>query len=345
MSVPSAKPRRAFTLIELLVVIAIIAVLIGLLLPAVQKVREAAARTKCMNNLKQIGLALHNFENANGAFPPNGAYGLNPTRFPSAAAWTGDSYSALARILPYLEQASLYQLVDLNAKGNSQNDVSGQRIATYMCPSEVNDFGRPGILNRYPQTYAANVGTWLIFDPFTGLAGDGAIPMVIYPSRSGTRVGDFGDGVSNTIGFAEVKAYGNFLLPSPSPVIPPTQPPPSTVAELLALGGKLTMNARTSWTEGNTFHTGMTFALPPNTYVPFLNTADGLTYDVDYINGRDGSTTLATYGVMTSRSYHTGPVVNVLLMDGAVRQITSSIDLATWRALGTRNGGEVVGNY
>src|SRR5262245_5941625 len=93
--------RRGFTLIELPVVIAIIAVLIGLLLPAVQKVREAAARTKCQNNLKQVGLALHNFESANNRFPPNGVYPANAT--------APDSYSALARILPYVEQSSLYQ--------------------------------------------------------------------------------------------------------------------------------------------------------------------------------------------------------------------------------------------
>src|SRR5439155_9232479 len=99
--------RRGFTLIELLVVIAIIGVLVGLLLPAVQKVREAAGRVKCQNNLKQLGLALHNHESALGRFPPNGVYPVGAT--------AADSYSALARLLPYVEQANLYQLVDLTA--------------------------------------------------------------------------------------------------------------------------------------------------------------------------------------------------------------------------------------
>src|SRR5436190_4103412 len=159
------RRTSGFTLIELLVVIAIIAVLIGLLLPAVQKVREAASRMKCSNNLKQIGLALHNYEGIYSRFPANGVYPVNAT--------AADSYSALARLLPYIEQANLYQLVDLNAAANVQNAVTAQRIATYLCPSEVNDVAKPsasatGTLNdttkpgtvgitRYPLNYAANV--------------------------------------------------------------------------------------------------------------------------------------------------------------------------------------------
>jgi prepilin-type N-terminal cleavage/methylation domain-containing protein len=131
MSHPS---RRAFTLIELLVVIAIIAILIGLLLPAVQKVRESANRLKCQNNLKQIGLALHNYENTTGAYPPGGVY---PVGVASA-----DAYSCQARILPYIEQDNLYSLINLNAVPATQLDVIKQRIAIYICPSETKDRAR-----------------------------------------------------------------------------------------------------------------------------------------------------------------------------------------------------------
>src|SRR5438067_12994982 len=221
--------RRAFTLIELLVVIAIIAILIGLLLPAVQKVREAAARVKCQNNLKQIGLALHNHENATGRFPPNGVYPVGAT--------AADSYSALARLLPYVEQSSIYQLVDLDAPANVQNAVTSQRIPIYLCPSEVNDVAKPPTtspgITRYPLNYAANVGSWLVWNPLTGRGGDGAI-ILTSTTNGGTRTGDFSDGLSHTVGFAEVKAYGAYLLGGT-----PTATPPTTPAAQLALGGAL----------------------------------------------------------------------------------------------------------
>src|SRR5262245_22446048 len=127
----SAAPRRAFTLIELLVVIAIIAILIGLLLPAVQKVREAAARIKCANNIKQIGLALHIYETIAQNYPPGGVY--------PAGVVSNDVYSIQARLLPFIEQGNLYAQIDLNAVPATQLNVIGQRIAIYLCPSETKD--------------------------------------------------------------------------------------------------------------------------------------------------------------------------------------------------------------
>src|SRR5262245_65448416 len=120
--------RRAFTLIELLVVIAIIAILIALLLPAVQKVREAAARSQCLNNLTQIGLALHNYHDAERGLPPGAVYKK-----------LSDSWSVHAHILPQIEQDALFRQIDWNASYSTQPAITRTRVALYICPSERND--------------------------------------------------------------------------------------------------------------------------------------------------------------------------------------------------------------
>ncbi len=332
----SLSRSRGFTLIELLVVIAIIAVLIGLLLPAVQKVREAASRAKCQNNLKQIGLALDNYESTNGRFPPAGVYPANTA--------SGDAWSALARILPYIEQANTFQLVDFTLNANVQDIVTRQRIPIYLCPSEIKDEMKaattPTGINRYPLNYAANVGTWLVWNPISGTGGDGAITYTSNPN-GGNRTADFTDGLSNTVGYSEVKTYtwdvkSNAFLPATTPI------PAPTAAAVLALGGTIgtTPSGHTGWTEAQTFHNGFTFVLTPNTIVKFTNA--GVDYDVDQLSGNEGSATRITFDAVTSRSYHTG-VVNTLLMDGSVRTVPNSVDPAVWRAAGTRNGGETLG--
>jgi prepilin-type N-terminal cleavage/methylation domain-containing protein len=323
--------QSAFTLIELLVVIAIIGTLVGLLLPAVQKVREAANRTKCSNNLKQIGIALHNYQTQFNSFPPAGEYPVGAT--------SPDTYSVHARLLPFLEQTAVYQLVDLTVPAISQPNVVMQRIAPYLCPNELNDVARKSTPVRYPLNYAANFGTWMVYDPNTGRGGNGAIPL-----NRNLLTTEFTDGLSNTIGFAEVKAYGNFML---NQGVPGTMnaPIPNSPADVLALGGTFRAAiTHTGWTEGQAFQTGFTFVLTPNTAVMFTD-GTGKQWDVDYLSSRDGSsTTQYSYDALTARSYHPG-IVNVLLMDGAVRPVANQIDLKTWRALGTRNGGEVVGDY
>src|SRR5579883_3538080 len=142
--------RAGFTLIELLVVIAIIAVLIALLLPAVQSAREAARRAQCTNNLKQIGLALHNYESSNTAFPPGGeSTNFNVT--PAASQFVDGGWSTLARILPYMEAGTAFNALNFNLA--EYNDATGQNftgatqvVAVFLCPSSTRspDGGRDG---------------------------------------------------------------------------------------------------------------------------------------------------------------------------------------------------------
>ena len=326
--------RRAFTLIELLVVIAIIAILVGLLVPAVQKVREAASRMKCANNLKQIGLALHNYQSGAEKYP---SAGTDPV-----GAVANDVYSVQARLLPFIEQGNLYAQIDLNAMPATQLQVIGQRIAIYICPSEIADRPRDQGAGKitYPLNYGANFGTWFIWSAANGQGGDGAIPVNLQ-----TRPGDFLDGMSNTIGFAEVKAYQPYVRNSSSPTTlnQPFPADPAAVAMLAATGSYRGEVGHTEWTDSPCHQTGFSFVFPPNTRVPFVS--NGQTVDIDLLTQVEGShASKPSYAAITSRSYHSNGV-NVLLMDGSVRFMNQSVALATWRSLGTRAGGEVVGDY
>src|SRR5947209_5687603 len=197
--------RPGFTLIELLVVIALIPILIGLLLPAVQKAREAAARMKCSNNLKQVGLALHNYEGANGKLPP-----LYPGTAPGSTIFNYKyTWSVLAQLNPYLEQTNIYNSMDLNQPMyDATNQITSQnrfavvqKVGIFLCPS---DRGMPvssayGVTDMGPTNYVACHGSGVSGGGYgSPVNGDG-----IFPAVTGVKITDIGDGTSNTAAFSE----------------------------------------------------------------------------------------------------------------------------------------------
>ncbi len=323
-----ARRTRGFTLIELLVVIAIIGILVGLLLPAVQQAREAARRTQCRNNLKQVGLALHNYLDSYTRFAPVSVV---------PAGRTFEPYSGHVRLLPFIEQANLAGLIDWNVSSEfTTNPLAAKtRVSIYMCPDEVNDRQRiTPTLIHYPLNYAFNEGTWFIYDPVTGNVGDGAF----HPNRA-FRTADFTDGLSNTLGASEVKAFQPNLWDTNKPTALGVAPPANPAAASAFYGGTFDSNGHTEWVEGDVHESGFTTTFGPNAMVPY--TVGGVTYSIDVTSMRDGeSTTVPTYAAVTARSFHPASV-NIMLMDGSVRSVSDNIDLGVWRGLGTRGNGEI----
>ena len=340
---PVPRSRRAFTLIELLVVIAIIAVLVELLLPAVQKVRKAAARAKCANNLKQIGLALHNFESANGHFPPVFPAEVKPPYVGVVPAYFY-SWSVLAALNPYLEQSAIYNRMNLDKpmyelpslQVSSENQFAvGQTVPLFLCPS---DKGQPvgggyGVAQFGPTNYAACTGTGMTNGgaPYgSPWAADG-----VFRAKEKGRVGDITDGTSNTVAFSE-----SLLGDGPESASGAAPGPAKTVYAFVspvldpdACAGASRWNYQKlrgfQWAAGEVRCVSYNHFYPPNT----------AKYDCVTNILNPGVQQYTAAGFKAARSNHPGGV-NVLLADGAVRFARDSVDPLAWTALATRAGGE-----
>jgi prepilin-type N-terminal cleavage/methylation domain-containing protein/prepilin-type processing-associated H-X9-DG protein len=306
--------RKGFTLIELLVVIAIIAILIGLLLPAVQKVRDAAARMSCSNNLKQLGLASHNYHGLFGKFPPgtNLPYAPSSTNPPfqaPAPVVQNMSFSIFEALLPYIEQDNIYKALNL-AGNNSQynnclgvNSVGATVIKTFLCPS---DQGPPQTTYSKwtfgANTYGACAGIRSFY--FNQMTQDG-----IFYINSSVGFADIYDGSSNTLMFGErarIDAIHTALDGTP-------------------------FEQRSGWAWANNlggFDYLLSAAVPINWVIP-----PGTTSDPTFVF-RDNR--YCAFG-----SYHTNGA-NFCMGDGSVKFLTNSTSLVVLQQLATRNGGEVI---
>ncbi len=341
--------RRGFTLIELLVVIAIIAVLIALLLPAVQQAREAARRSQCKNNLKQFGLALHNYHDSNKYFPKaNYNVSDNVGAFPScgvgsSTCWRGRS--AHTMLLPYMDQAPLFKRIPRIGYWDvaAQVPVELRRvvISNFLCP-----FDSPfGSADRGNNSYLVSTGPNLGWD--ASVAGNvGMFNLNYSVSTAGVR-----DGLSNTIAMGEglIGNNSNAIYDASSiirnvvPSVAPTNPKP-TLAELTSYGNQclakvvptlvsadVQVHSGREWMAPTPFHTIMNTVATPNWKYP--NCISCLT-----CSWTDGA------GVVPSRSRHSGGTHH-LMGDGASRFISNNIDLILYQNLGSRASRDIVANF
>ena len=316
--------NEGFTLVELLVVIAIIAILVALLLPAVQAAREAARRSSCQNNLKQLGLAMLNFESANTYLP---GVGTN-----DQSQW---AFSPQARLLPYVESDSLRKLIQfdeplMQGSGGSQTMNPAQQkaaetlVGLFLCPSDA----APSLYNSNggnwaPLNYMVNMGTGVPTYSLTQ-KNDG---LFWYASK--VRIRDIKDGTSKTLLMAEALRGINAQTTGPAPKDPKRQyasfggpTAPTNLTDSICAGAtRWSGNRGSSWLWGREFNVVFTATHLPNSQ-PTDCSANGA-------------------GWYKAASTHPGGV-SVLLCDGSVHFFSGSIELELWRGLATRKGGETV---
>jgi prepilin-type N-terminal cleavage/methylation domain-containing protein/prepilin-type processing-associated H-X9-DG protein len=344
---PRPGPGRGFTLIELLVVIAIIAVLIALLLPAVQAAREAARRAQCVNNLKQIGLALHNYISIQGVMPPG--------RFNTHVAGQGNCWGAYSQLLPQLEQQAVYNAFNFSLPPDTDvlsfsNSTGFQSfINTLVCPSDS-----PPVLITVSgglfatHNYNLNVGSGypVVQTPVAPLTG---FPNGPFFENSRVGPADFLDGMSNTalagdtIRSQATSTYVNdplgvFLVTgNNSTTGPPLNSDADYASLCLSLPSSTTQFQATRgvrWHYGAPGHTMYNHLRPPNDKRP--DCRGGLPHSTR----SDPLWSWLSLNI-AARSRHPGGV-NTLMADGHVQFVKDTVNLLVWQALGSRNGGEVV---
>jgi prepilin-type N-terminal cleavage/methylation domain-containing protein/prepilin-type processing-associated H-X9-DG protein len=335
------KSPRGFTLIELLVVIAIIAVLIALLLPAVQAAREAARRAQCVNNLKQMGLGIANYESSIGSIPI-GSFIDSPTDGSGSCSGTR-YYNVFEYIMPYAEQSNLYNGINFQSTSGEYSvrntTTLNNKIATYICPSDLpNSPLNPaqGYIPTPQGSYAMCVGvkdvmsyTWSNYPTTCGFVD----PDGVFGNNYNYLFKDVTDGLSNTIFLGE---QSRFLNEAPS-----------------AIGGSTLPNFMESWAMTGYFwgpgYYNDDRALCWAYVVPAIN-SPLQRYGIYNIYSPSSIASLSTwytypqaltYGTVGFRSLHPGGA-NFLFGDGSVKFLKATINPATYRALGTRAGGEVI---
>ncbi len=341
------RGRRGFTLIELLVVIAIIAVLIALLLPAVQAARESAPRSQCVNNLKQLALAVANYEGSNGCVPPTSNPGTSATN-------TINDFSMKVRILPFIEQSALYNSVNMGFHYNSPQTytIVTTQINTFNCPSDTNQPSPTLTLGAVSlvagsTSYPNNVGTFI-----GNNAGIHDGPAYSFPTPSGNAYGPIvtfasvSDGLSNTAIWSEY-VKGLFQTASTGP----DQTWSMTTISYTNRTTPINLDAAVADCQATTKiyqeTAGTNWDRKGELWVLHVCGEGGCYSHINAPNKKAcafaGATGLDSYySAVGAGSRHPGGV-NVAFLDGSVRFVKDSVNITTWRAIATKAGGEVVG--
>lgn len=332
------RSKSAFTLVELLVVIAIIGILIALLLPAVQAAREAARRSSCTNNLKQVALAMHNYHDVYKCFPRFAYQTVDPANPPNLKShWRG--YSIHAMLLPYIEQSNLYTIVDQVGIKAARDWYDGNatltaarrtKIATFRCPSDT-DF--PGSSETGNCNYVFSFGSHFDW-------GSGAQNGWVMRGRE-TSFSDMRDGASNTIMAAEIRiGDNNNAVYRPGDVVRaqpfsgssrlfPTQADMDAYGQQ-CLGGISNHHSHSGrdWIAPMPTQTVFNTVAPPNWRFPTCQECSGCGW-------------MDSNGAFPARSWHPGGVLHAL-GDGSVRFVSETINFQTYQYLGGRDEGQAV---